>query len=75
MQPHVAMTSVFSFGPLKKIMINSIPKFLGEVPTPTSPLYLTNDHLFIFTVEMDNPPTELHYRGDYQGTLAIVGDG
>lgn len=31
--------------------------------------------LFIIIVEMDNTPSELHYRGDDQGTLAIVANG
>lgn len=34
---------------------------------------LTN--LFIIKVDMDDVPSELHYRGDDQGTLAIVTDG
>lgn len=55
-------------------MTISILKFLEEVPSFTSPLCLTN-YFLITTVEMDKAPTELHYRGDDHGTLAIVADG
>jgi len=34
-----------------------------------------SDQLFDIVVEMDNVPSELHYRGDDQGTLAVVADG
>lgn len=73
MQPHVAMISVFSSGPLKQVMINSVLKFLEIVCNPIFPPYLSN-HFFVIAVEMDKSPTELHYRGDNQGTLAIVAD-
>ena len=55
-------------------MISSILEFLEEVHNPAPPLCLANNLLAI-TVEMDKAPTELHYREDYQGTLAIVADG
>lgn len=74
MQPHVAMTNVLFSGPLRQIMTISILKFLEEVSSFTSPLCLTN-YFLITTVEMDKAPTELHYRGDDHGTLAIVADG
>lgn len=74
MQHHVAMISRFSSGPLKQNMISSTLNFLEEVYNPASLLCLTNDFL-ITAVEMDKAPTELHYRGDNQGTLAIVADG
>ena len=38
------------------------------------PAYFTN-LLFDIVVEMSNVPSELHYRGDDQGTLAVVADG
>lgn len=74
MQPHVDMINVFSSGPLKQTLIGFIQKFLGKVHNLTSPLCLANYHLDMI-VEMDKAPTELHYRGDNQGTFAIVADG
>ena len=57
-------------------MINYILRFLEGVCLLNSPLtYLTDNSLFDIAVEMDNVPSELHYRGDDQGTLAVVVDG
>ena len=76
MRPHVAMTSVFSSGPLKQTMINSILRSLEQVCGLPAALCLPDYFLYIIiTVEMDKAPTELHYRGDDQGTLGIVADG
>jgi hypothetical protein len=76
MQPHVDMINVFSSGLLTQIMISCILRFLEGVCNLISPLtYLVNGFLCFITVEMDKAPSELHYRGDDQGTLAIVADG
>ena len=76
MQPHVDMTNVFSSGLLTQIMISYILKFLEGVCNHISPLsYTANDFLCFTAVEMDKAPSELHYRGDEHGTLAIVADG
>lgn len=75
MLPHVDMTSEFSSGPLTQTMINCILNFLEGVCNLISPLvHLTND-LPVVIVEMDKAPSELHYREDEDGTLAIVTDG
>ena len=51
-------------------------KFLGGVCNLISPLaFLDNDFFCTAVVEMDKVPSELHYRGDEHGTLAIVADG
>jgi len=72
---HVDMTSMFSSGPLTQIMINYIPKFLEGVIGLISPFAFLTNSLFDIVVDMDNVPSELHYRGDDQGTLAVVADG
>jgi len=72
---HVDMTSMFSSGPLAQIMINCILRFLEGVCGLISPLTFLTNSLFDVVVEMDNAPSELHYRGDDQGTLAVVADG
>ena len=76
MQPHVDMTNMFSSGLLTQIIISCILIFLEGVYNLISPLaYLTNDFFCFTAVEMDKAPSELHYRGDEHGTLAIVADG
>lgn len=76
MQLHVDMTNVFFSGLLTLIMISCILRFLEGVCNIISPLvYIANDFLCFATVEMDKVPSELHYRGDEHGTLAIVADG
>lgn len=76
MQFHVDMISVFSSGPLTWMMINYTPGFLEGVCDPLSTLVdLANHALCLTVVEMDKAPSELHYRGDEHGTLAIVADG
>ena len=72
---HVDMTSMFSSGPLAQIMINYIPRFLEGVCGLISLLVFLTNPLVDIVVEMDNVPSELHYRGDDQGTLAVVADG
>ena len=76
MQPHVDMTNVFSSGLLTQIIINCTLRFLEGVCNLISPLaYLAHDFFCFTAVEMDKAPSELHYRGDEHGTLAIVADG
>lgn len=76
MQFHVDMISVFSSGPLTQMVINCTPGFLEGVCDPFSSLVYLANHALCFTiVEMDKVPSELHYRGDEHGTLAIVADG
>jgi len=75
MLPHVGMISVFSSGPLRWIMTSYTLKFLEGVCNITPPLGSLINLLFIVKVDMDDVPSELHYRGDDQGTLAIVADG
>ena len=72
---HVDMTSRFSSGPLTQIMINYILRFLERVCGLILQLAFLTNSLFDIVVEMDNVPSELHYRGDDQGTLAVVADG
>ena len=76
MQPHADMISVFFSGPLIQIRISCVLRSLEGVCILVSPLVcLTNSSLFIISVEMEDAPSELHYKGDDQGTLAIVADG
>lgn len=75
MQFHVDMISVFSSGPLTQIMINCTPGFLEGVCDPLSLLYIWLIIFCLAIVEMNKAPSELHYRGDEHGTLAIVADG
>lgn len=71
----VDMTSVFSSGTLTQIAISCVLRFLGGVRGLIFLLHLTVNFPFITAVEMDSVPSELHYRGDDQGTLAVVADG
>lgn len=76
MLPHVDMINGFSSGPLIQTKISHILRSLEGVCDLISPLMcLTNDILYVIVVEMDDVPSELHYRGDDHGTLAIVADG
>lgn len=57
-------------------MTSYVLRFLEGVCDHISPIvYLANDFLCFTTVEMEKTPSELHYRGDEHGTLAIVADG